>query len=155
MIEAAAYTHRADHSLRQARVSAARARLDEASWTAAWSEGRAMSPERAVEYALSAEAPAPPGTSENSRLRTRKGVPPAEGPLAKGPPSENMLTRRERQIVDLVSGGHTTNRQISAELYIAERTVETHIRNILRKLGLDSRAQLAARMAEGRPLDEE
>jgi non-specific serine/threonine protein kinase len=146
-IEAAAYTHRPDRSLRQSLVSAARARLDEGSWTAAWSEGRAMSPERAVEYALSAEAPALTGTGGDSRLRVHKDNSPAEGP-----PSDNTLTHRERQIVDLISGGHT-NRQISIELSISERTVETHVHNILKKRGLTSRTQLAARMAERRELD--
>jgi predicted ATPase/DNA-binding CsgD family transcriptional regulator len=149
-IEAAAYTHRADRSLRQSRVSTARARLGEGSWTAAWSEGRTMSSERAVEYALSVEAFAMPGASGNPGLRIRKDVPPADDALAKDPPSKNRLTRRERQIVDLISGGYTTNRQISAELFISERTVETHVRNILKKLGLGSRAQLSAWATERR-----
>jgi DNA-binding CsgD family transcriptional regulator/tetratricopeptide (TPR) repeat protein len=142
-IEATAYTHRADRSLHQDQVTAARARLDETSWTAAWSEGRAMSSEQAVEYALSAEALAPPGTSRKSR-RTR----------ADGLPAKDTLTRREEEVAVLVARG-LTNRQIASELSISERTVETHVRNILKKLGLNSRAQLAARIAEGRLLDED
>jgi DNA-binding NarL/FixJ family response regulator len=36
------------------------------------------------------------------------------------------------------------NRQIASELHLSERTVENHISKILRKLGLTSRAQIAA-----------
>jgi DNA-binding CsgD family transcriptional regulator len=40
-----------------------------------------------------------------------------------------------------------TNKQIGARLFISEHTVDTHIRNILNKLGVNSRAQIAAWMA--------
>src|ERR671911_656847 len=52
-----------DRSLYQSQVGAARSQLDEAAWTKSWAEGRAMSREQAVEYALErGEAPptAPP-----------------------------------------------------------------------------------------------
>jgi DNA-binding NarL/FixJ family response regulator len=54
------------------------------------------------------------------------------------------LTRREREVAYLVACG-LTNRQISEELFISKRTVEAHVRKILKKLGLRSRAQIAAR----------
>ena len=152
-IEAAAYTHRTDRSLHQARVSSARVRLDEGSWTAAWAQGRTMSRERAIEYALSDEAAAAPETSGSSR-RARKDVPPTDDSPVADPHAESTLTRRERQIVGLISRGLTTNRQISAELAISERTVETHVRNILKKSGLSSRTQLAARLADWREFDD-
>jgi non-specific serine/threonine protein kinase len=62
------------------------------------------------------------------------------------PPVESMgnLTRREREVAYLVARG-LTNRQISEELFISERTVHAHVRKILKKLGLRSRAQIAAR----------
>ena len=50
--EVIAYAHAPDHSLYQRQVAAARERLDEAAWEAAWGEGRAMMPEQAVTYAL-------------------------------------------------------------------------------------------------------
>ena len=53
------------------------------------------------------------------------------------------LTRREREIAGLITGG-LTNRQIAARLVIAERTVDTHVGRILAKLGCASRAQVAA-----------
>jgi DNA-binding CsgD family transcriptional regulator/Tfp pilus assembly protein PilF len=53
------------------------------------------------------------------------------------------LTEREREVVGLVADGRT-NRQIAEQLVIAEHTAERHIENILGKLGLTSRVQIAA-----------
>jgi DNA-binding CsgD family transcriptional regulator/tetratricopeptide (TPR) repeat protein len=52
------------------------------------------------------------------------------------------LTHREREIAALIARG-LTNRAIAERLVIAERTAETHVSNILGKLGLDTRAQIA------------
>jgi non-specific serine/threonine protein kinase len=56
------------------------------------------------------------------------------------------LTRREREIAELIAQG-LTNRQIGTRLFIAERTVDTHVGRILAKLGCASRAQVAAIIA--------
>jgi predicted ATPase/DNA-binding CsgD family transcriptional regulator len=56
---------------------------------------------------------------------------------------ELPLTRREREVAELIASG-LTNRQIGARLFIAERTVDTHVGRILDKLGCVSRAQVAA-----------
>lgn len=53
------------------------------------------------------------------------------------------LSQRELQVAALIARGHT-NRQIAAELVISERTVGTHVEHILAKLGVASRAQIAA-----------
>lgn len=53
------------------------------------------------------------------------------------------LTRREREVAVLVATG-MTNRMIAAELQIGVRTVETHVSNILSKLGFTSRSQIVA-----------
>lgn len=53
------------------------------------------------------------------------------------------LTPREREIAELIAHG-LTNRQMGARLFIAERTVDTHVGRILAKLGCTSRAQVAA-----------
>ena len=51
-IEVTAYPYAPDRSLYQGQVAAARARLDEQTWVEAWAEGRAMTFEQTVEYAL-------------------------------------------------------------------------------------------------------
>lgn len=52
------------------------------------------------------------------------------------------LTPREEDVVRLVARA-MTNREIAAELVLSERTVETHVRNVLAKLGLASRTEIA------------
>ena len=53
----------------------------------------------------------------------------------------SALGARERQVLHLVAEGYTSN-QIGDKLYIASSTVEVHRRNIMRKLGLHSVAEL-------------
>ncbi len=53
------------------------------------------------------------------------------------------LSQREREVAGLVARG-LTNRAIAEHLVIAERTADTHVSNILGKLGLQTRAQIAA-----------
>ncbi|HKS44535.1 MAG TPA: helix-turn-helix transcriptional regulator [Amycolatopsis sp.] len=53
------------------------------------------------------------------------------------------MTRRQREIGGLVAE-RPGNREIAANLVIAQRTAETHVGNILAKPGLTSRAQIAA-----------
>lgn len=52
------------------------------------------------------------------------------------------LTRREREIAELVARG-LTNRQIADLLHVAERTAENHVQHILTKLGFQNRSQIA------------
>jgi predicted ATPase/DNA-binding CsgD family transcriptional regulator len=53
------------------------------------------------------------------------------------------LTARERQVLVLVAKG-ATNRQIGAELFMAEKTASVHVSRILGKLGVHTRTQAAA-----------
>lgn len=57
-----------------------------------------------------------------------------------------LLGRREADVARLVAEG-LSNKQIGAQLFISERTVDSHVRNILNKLGFSSRTQIAAWMA--------
>jgi non-specific serine/threonine protein kinase len=72
--------------------------------------------------------------------------PAADRDLEPAADRELPLTRREREVAGLIADG-LTNRQIGARLFIAERTVDTHVGRILAKLGCASRAQVAAIVA--------
>ncbi len=65
-----------------------------------------------------------------------------------GSPQEGAgpLGKREAEVAQLVADG-LSNKQIGARLFISERTVDSHVRSILNKLGFNSRAQIAAWMA--------
>jgi DNA-binding CsgD family transcriptional regulator len=57
------------------------------------------------------------------------------------------LTRRELQVLRMVSVGHT-NREVARELFLSTRTVDMHVRNILTKLGARSRTDATRRASE-------
>jgi len=61
-------------------------------------------------------------------------------------PIQSSLTRREWEVLDLLAEGATTAR-IAAELQLRQATIRTHIKHMLRKLGVHSRDQ-AVRHAE-------
>jgi DNA-binding CsgD family transcriptional regulator len=52
------------------------------------------------------------------------------------------LTARQREVAALVAAGRT-NRQIGRDLGISEKTAEIHVRNIMVRLGVPSRAGIA------------
>jgi non-specific serine/threonine protein kinase len=60
------------------------------------------------------------------------------------------LSRRELEVAELIAEG-LTNRHIAQRLFIAERTVDTHVGHILTKLHCTTRAQVAALVARHRP----
>jgi DNA-binding NarL/FixJ family response regulator len=87
--------------------------------------------------------------AEARRELRRLGARPAAS--AAGGPSEirglDSLSSREREIAELVTD-RKTNDQIAAELFLSVKTVETHMRNIFRKLEVSSRVDVA-RVVEG------
>ena len=62
------------------------------------------------------------------------------GPGVDGP---DALTRREREVVELLAEG-LTNAELAARLYISPKTAAVHVSNILAKLGMASRSEVAA-----------
>ncbi|MGH9169804.1 MAG: LuxR C-terminal-related transcriptional regulator [Acidimicrobiales bacterium] len=61
--------------------------------------------------------------------------------LSKQATGAQPLSDREREVLQLVARGHSY-KEIGSELYIAEKTVENHVRNILGKLHLNRRQEL-------------
>jgi DNA-binding CsgD family transcriptional regulator len=64
------------------------------------------------------------------------------------PTGPALLTRREREVAALLTEG-ITNSTIASRLYISPRTAAVHVSNILAKLGMSSRAEVAAWAAAG------
>ncbi len=58
------------------------------------------------------------------------------------PESPEALTDRELEVLRLLAQGQS-NKEIARGLYIAEKTVKTHVSNILAKLGVSSRTHAA------------
>jgi predicted ATPase/DNA-binding CsgD family transcriptional regulator len=121
-------------------ITIARAEFANEAWEANREEGRQMTLEEAADYALDKVEPV-----------TLTNHAPARSSSAQWPVS---LTLREEQVTVLVARG-LTNRQIAAELSISEHTAATHVRRILKKLGLQSRAQIGSWLSEQHlsPLD--
>jgi DNA-binding NarL/FixJ family response regulator len=103
----------------------ATAALGAARYRAEYDTGRALSREAAVRLALG-ESPA----AGNGAQAADAGV----------------LAKREADVARLIAEG-LSNKQIAARLFISERTVDSHVRSILNKLGFNSRSQVAAWMA--------
>ncbi len=70
-----------------------------------------------------------------------------EEPPADKPPGK--LTCREEEVAALITRG-LTNWQIASELTLSKRTIDNHVANILKKLWLNSRFQVAAWVEERR-----
>jgi DNA-binding CsgD family transcriptional regulator len=62
-------------------------------------------------------------------------------------PGAASLTPSERRIADVAAAGRT-NRDIAQELFITPKTVERHLGNVYRKLGIDTRHRLEAELAK-------
>ncbi|HEX5500487.1 MAG TPA: LuxR C-terminal-related transcriptional regulator, partial [Thermomicrobiales bacterium] len=109
-------------------VASVRAMLDEPTFAAAWSEGRALPWEEATAEAnaITGEIAAPSG-----------------GKAMRAGAATHGLSPRETEVVKLIADGRS-NQEIADALFISNRTVTTHVGNIFAKLNLDSRAAVAA-----------
>lgn len=91
--------------------------------------------ERAAAYAAGMEL----DVGDAVRFALEQPEPPAE---VLDPAQASVLTRREQEVADLVAEG-LSNRAIATRLFLSERTAQGHVQNILRKLDVNSRAQIA------------
>jgi non-specific serine/threonine protein kinase len=110
-------------------VAGARAALGDQSYEAAFRRGRQAPLVEALDGA------------ENARRSTRSGHSDVGG--------AGSLTAREQEVARLLAQG-LSNKGIAKALVIAQRTAETHVSNVMVKLGLTSRSQVAAWVAEQR-----
>jgi DNA-binding NarL/FixJ family response regulator len=67
---------------------------------------------------------------------------PAQAPAPHQDP--DALTDREREVLELLVNGVTSNRKLAKQLGVSENTVKFHVRNILDKLHLHNRAQVVS-----------
>jgi len=116
----------ADYALIERPLVSARITLGETVFNTAWTLGRALPLDDVIAEAL-----------------TVTDALPAEPRAPIDDPAPASLSRREREVATLLVQGQT-NAQIAATLGIAERTADTHVSNLLRKLGVSSRSAARA-----------
>jgi ATP/maltotriose-dependent transcriptional regulator MalT len=116
------------HAQHERSVSIAVRGLGQTAFDAAGQRGQAMTIDEGVAFAVGGKPPSQPAPAAQTRPHA-------------------VLTRRQLEIARLVADG-LSNRQIAARLFLSERTVETHITNILNKLGLNSRIQISRWIAD-------
>jgi non-specific serine/threonine protein kinase len=105
------------------RLSAARAELGDEAVALAWEEGRVLPMEELI------------GSFEEGG--------PGAGPEEPASAESRKLTPREREVAALVALG-LRNYDIAQQLGISRKTAEVHVANVLDKLGMTSRVQLAS-----------
>ena len=86
--------------------------------------------------------------SHGAAIRLALGEPAHVVAAASDDGDAGLLGKRQADVARLVADG-LSNKQIGARLFISERTVDSHVRSILNKLGFNSRAQIAGWMASG------
>jgi non-specific serine/threonine protein kinase len=105
-------------------VAQLRRRLRDDTFAAAWTQGRALSMESAIDLALRDAVPNDPGVST---MHTD---------------APDTLSPREREIAQLIARG-ASNPDIAGTLMMSVKTVETHVRHVFSKLDVRTRAEVA------------
>ena len=111
--------------VREQTLNTVHTRLDEQAFATAWTEGQTMSPEQAIAGRSPFRLPSPSVPQEKHSTNTSVAALP--------------LTTREVEVLHLVAQG-LTSAQIAEQLVITTLTVNSHIRSIYSKLGVNTRA---------------
>ena len=111
-------------------IELARGQLGEAAFAAFWAAGRTVP---FADFVADALGTGQPSSSDDVSARETA-------------PAGTTLSPREGEVAALIARG-LTNQQIAETLVISPLTAITHVRNIMRKLGVTSRAQVAAWVA--------
>ncbi|HEX5506181.1 MAG TPA: response regulator transcription factor [Thermomicrobiales bacterium] len=93
-----------------------------------------------LEGVMRGEPALTPGLARKLLREFARPAPAAGG----GAPPGEALTAREREVLELLVQGVTSNQELAARLVVSENTVKYHLRNILDKLHLQNRAQVIA-----------
>jgi DNA-binding NarL/FixJ family response regulator len=115
------YAQVQDRAAYERAVEGLRSRLGRGAFVAAWAEGRAMSTEEAVEYALKAGEPAGYRSQDATSA------------------SPSPLSAREAEVLALAAEG-LTDARAAERLYVSPRTVGRNLHSAYRKLGVSSKA---------------
>jgi predicted ATPase/DNA-binding CsgD family transcriptional regulator len=110
-------------------VVTVRENLSEITLTQAWARGRDMTLDQVVEFVSREPQQSIPGQIKKEKF--------------------SGLTRRELEAAILIAQGKS-NREIGETMTVAVKTVETYVTRILKKLGLDSRVQIATWVIENK-----
>lgn len=123
------------------RVHAALGKLEQGQKHSAEAE-EAYSAARSIVEALAVEMS--DSFQSNLRARAAQAIPAETSQTPRRAKRDNLngLTEREREVAVLIARGES-NRAIAEQLILSERTVTTHVTNILSKLGFTSRTQVA------------
>jgi predicted ATPase/DNA-binding CsgD family transcriptional regulator len=132
--EAAGLVHSAAPARLDGLLGTAHQRLGPDLATQLLAEGRRLSAHEAANYALRSAVPAPEQPAAPAA---------AQDPESADAPPGSGLTAREQEIAQLIACG-LSNRGIAENLFISPATAARHVANIMAKLGLNSRAQIAA-----------
>jgi len=117
-------------AIMRGRIEAVRRDMDPDLAAAAWAEGQVMDLEAAIQCATGGHSVIP------GAART-----------------PGQLTAREREVAVFLAQG-LTNQQIADRLVVSHGTVKRHVENILTKLDMTSRAQIATWAAEHKLLEQ-
>lgn len=121
----------------EARMHYGRARLTYGEWLRR--EGRRA--EARAELQAAHETLTARGATAFAARAARELIATGQRPRQDGTDPRERLTAQERLIVGKVAAG-ATSKEVAASLFLSPRTIDTHLRNIYRKLGITSRRQL-------------